>query len=109
MLARITTFFNSLKVRIIFSALLMSMILLPIVGITISNAYEQHMNASIENELKAYVYSILAVAEVEDQQLAMPEFLLENQFNVDQSGLYAFLLKLSLVIYRKVRFGDQLR
>ena len=93
MLAGITTFFNSLKVRIIFSALLMSIILLPIVGITISNAYEQHMNASIENELKAYVYSILAVAEVEEQQLAMPEFLLENQFNVDQSGLYAFFTK----------------
>lgn len=93
MLTRLTTFFNSLKVRIIFSALLMSVFILPLVGITISNAYEQHMNASIQNELKAYVYSILAVAEIENQQLVMPEFLLENQFNVDQSGLYAFFTK----------------
>lgn len=82
---------NSLKTRVLFSALLMIFILLPIVGIIISNAYEKHMVASLENELSAYSYSILAIIEVEDNNLVMPEQLLETQFNVSQSGLYAVL------------------
>lgn len=49
------------------------------------------MKRSIENELSAYSYSILAVAEVEQAELIMPEALIENQFNVSGSGLYAFI------------------
>lgn len=49
------------------------------------------MVRSIENELGAYSYSILAVAEVEQASLVMPEVLIENQFNVSGSGLYAFI------------------
>ena len=49
----------------------------------------------MQNELKAYSYSIFTVAEVEDNQLLMPEFLLENQFNVSNSGLYALISTLS--------------
>lgn len=47
------------------------------------------MIAGINNELSAYSYSILAIVEVENNQLIMPEQLLETQFNVSQSGLYA--------------------
>ncbi len=49
------------------------------------------MVRSIENELSAYSYSILAVAEVEQASLVMPEVLIENQFNVSGSGLYAVI------------------
>lgn len=77
--------------RVLFSALLMIFVLLPLVGLIISNAYEKHMIAGINNELSAYSYSILAIVEVENNQLLMPEQLLETQFNVSQSGLYAVL------------------
>ncbi len=87
----IARYFNSLTSRLVLSALLMVVILLPIVGITISNAYQKHMNASIENELQAYSYSILAVAELEQGQLLMPEALAESQFNTGESGLYALI------------------
>jgi two-component system sensor histidine kinase PhoQ len=90
--------FNSLKTRVLFSALLMIFILLPIVGLIISNAYEKHMVASLENELSAYSYSILAIIEVENNTLVMPEQLLENQFNVSQSGLYAVLTSNSTLL-----------
>jgi two-component system, OmpR family, sensor histidine kinase PhoQ len=69
----------------------MIFILLPIVGIIISNAYEKHMIASLKNELSAYSYSILAIIDVEDNSLIMPDQILETQFNVSQSGLYAVL------------------
>jgi len=55
------------------------------------NSFEKHMMRSIENELSAYSYSILAVAEVEQANLVMPEALIENQFNVSDSGLYGFI------------------
>ena len=71
------------------SGIFMVLVLLPLLGLTIVNAYEKHMIGSIKNELSAYSYSILAVAEVDEQQLQMPDLLLENQFNVSQSGLYA--------------------
>lgn len=69
----------------------MVILILPIVAFFISNAYQKHMNASVENELVAYSYSILAVAELEDGQLLMPEALAENQFNTSESGLYALI------------------
>lgn len=94
MLAPFKKTFNSLKNRVLFSALLMIFVLLPLVGLIISNAYEKHMIAGINNELSAYSFSILAIVEVENNQLLMPEQLLETQFNVSQSGLYAVLTSL---------------
>ncbi|MFT6690675.1 MAG: two-component system sensor histidine kinase PhoQ, partial [Colwellia sp.] len=70
----------------------MVIIILPTIAFIIMNSFEKHMERSIENELSAYSYSILAVAEVEQVQLVMPEVLIENQFNVSDSGLYAFIL-----------------
>lgn len=67
--------------------------MLPLIGLTIINAYEKHMRSGIKSELTAYSYSILALAEVEKQQLIMPEQLLESRFNVGQSGLYALIVK----------------
>jgi two-component system sensor histidine kinase PhoQ len=80
---------NSLKLRLVLSALLMIFILLPIIGFVLSSAFEKQLKSAVNNELSAYSYSILAVAEVEDEKLFMPEVLLENQFNVIDSGLYA--------------------
>lgn len=74
----------------------MTVVMLPIIGFTLSNAFEQQLNLSIKNELKAYSYSIFTVAEVEDKQLLMPDILLENQFNVSQSGLYALITPLHI-------------
>jgi two-component system sensor histidine kinase PhoQ len=82
---------SSLKVRIVVSALLLILVLLPIIGITLNNAFETQVNVAAKNQLKAYVYSVLAMAEVEDNELQMPSHLLENQFNVIGSGLYALI------------------
>ncbi|WP_057180362.1 MULTISPECIES: ATP-binding protein [Colwellia] len=87
----LNSFFNSLKVRLMVSLLAMVLIILPTVAFIIMNSFEKHMEGSIKNELTAYSYTILAVAEVEQARLIMPEALIENQFNVSDSGLYAFI------------------
>ena len=84
---------NSLKNRIIISALLLILVIMPLIGITLNDAFKQQAKNAVKNELSAYIYSVLAVAEFENQQLYMPEQLLENRFNVIQSGLYALISK----------------
>jgi len=69
----------------------MVVLILPTIAFIIMSSFEKHMTRSIENELSAYSYAILAVAEVEQAKLIMPEALIENQFNVIGSGLYAFI------------------
>lgn len=83
---------QSLKARLTLSAAFMIMVMLPVIGITLSNAFNEQLKSALENELRAYSFSIFSVAEVEDNQLQMPEMLLENQFNVIQSGLYAEII-----------------
>lgn len=85
---------NSLKVRLFLSTLVMTIVMLPIIGFTLSSAFERQLSQAMQNELKAYSYSIFTVAEVENNQLLMPELLLENQFNISQSGLYAAITPL---------------
>ncbi|MDX2368801.1 MAG: ATP-binding protein [Colwellia sp.] len=82
---------NSLKVRVLLSTLVMTIVMLPVIGITLTQAFERQLSIALNNELTAYSYSILTVAEVDNNQLLMPEFLLENQFNISQSGLYALI------------------
>ena len=82
---------NSLKARLIVSALLLILVLMPLIGFTLNDAFKLQIKNAAKNELSAYVYSVLAVTEVENNQLLMPEQLLENQFNVIQSGLYALI------------------
>ncbi|PCI61174.1 MAG: ATP-binding protein [Gammaproteobacteria bacterium] len=87
---------NSLKSRLMISALFMIFMVLPIIGITLNNAFEIQIRNAIKNELSAYSYSILAAAEVEQQQLYMPEQALDNQLNVSQTGLYALITTSSI-------------
>ncbi|QYJ81375.1 ATP-binding protein [Shewanella aegiceratis] len=82
---------NSLRVRLILSALLLILLLLPTIGFALNNAFKQQVMTNVREQLSAYLYSVLAVAEMDDGKLYMPEALLENQFNVIGSGLYAVI------------------
>lgn len=73
------------------SALLLIVVLLPIIGLALNNAFKQQVMINTQDQLSAYLYSVLAVTDMEDGELLMPERLLENQFNVINSGLYALI------------------
>jgi len=87
-----TAILNSLKNRLIVSALLLILVLMPLIGFTLNDAFKEQVKSASKNELSAYVYSVLAVTEFDNGQLLMPALLLENQFNVIQSGLYALIV-----------------
>jgi len=94
---------QSLKARLMLSAMFMVLVMLPVIGITLSNAFNDQLQSALKNELRAYSYSIFSVAEVENSQLMMPEQLLENQFNVIQSGLYAQISTLTSALTPEVK------
>lgn len=93
---------SSLKSRIAISALLIILLILPLIGFTLHKAFEKQITSAVENELSAFTYAILALAEVEEGRLVMPEQLLENQFNVIQSGLYALITTNNSNLFNKV-------
>ncbi|MCH1929902.1 ATP-binding protein [Shewanella sp. A25] len=80
---------NSLKTRLVLSVLLFILVLLPLIGVALNDAFTEQVRSSAKNELSAYVYSVLAVTEVENKRIFIPELVLENRFNLIQSGLYA--------------------
>ncbi|MFB2734815.1 ATP-binding protein [Shewanella mangrovisoli] len=80
---------NSLKTRLVLSALLFILVLLPLIGVALNDAFTEQVKSAAKNELSAYVYSVLAVTEVENKRIFIPELVLENRFNLIQSGLYA--------------------
>ena len=82
---------NSLRTRIILSALLVVLLVLPSIGIALHNAFEAQVKEGLKEQLNAYFYSVLAVTEFENNEIMMPEVLLENQFNLISSGLYALI------------------
>lgn len=91
LITQIKAWFNSLQARVMVSALLMILIIVPSLAIILNNAFSEQVQSSIQNELNASSYAILALAEVDNQQLQMPEILLNNQFNTSGSGLYALI------------------
>lgn len=82
---------NSLRTRIMVSALLVIIIVLPSIGIALNNAFKAQVEENLKDQLNAYFYAVLAVTEFENGELIMPATLLENQFNVINSGLYALI------------------
>ncbi|MBO1270492.1 GHKL domain-containing protein [Shewanella sp. 4t3-1-2LB] len=82
---------GSLKARLIASAILLNLVLLPLIGITLTDAFRVQLTEAAKDELSATLYGILALAEVEQGKLELPQLLQDSQFNVDQSGLYAII------------------
>ncbi|MCL1068510.1 ATP-binding protein [Shewanella olleyana] len=86
------------------SGLLLILVLLPLIGVTVNSAFQHQITQSINNQLRAYVYSVLAVTEVKDDKVVMPNYLLENQFNVIGSGLYALITSNNELVWHSESF-----
>ncbi len=95
---------DSLKLRLMLSGLLLIVVLLPLIGVTVNSAFQHQITQSINQQLRAYVYSVLAVAEVKDDSVVMPNYLLENQFNVIGSGLYALITTDNQMVWQSESF-----
>lgn len=97
----------SLTSRILLSGMLLNLIVLPFIGFTLNKAFEKQLNTALYDQLQAHVFSVLSVLEVlpqspdgttvqkteEETPILMPDALIDNQFNLIDSGQYAFIVQ----------------
>ncbi|QNV06446.1 ATP-binding protein [Shewanella algae] len=95
---------GSLKGRLVISALLLNLVLLPLIGVTLSDAFRAQLAHAVKDELSAALYGVLALAEVEQGELVLPDQLQDKLFNIDQSGLYALVSSQGKLVWHSPSF-----
>ncbi len=88
MLARLT---RSLSGRLLTAALAVLLIFLSLTGYVLDRAFSKSVEMAARERLETRLYAILAVTELRDGRLLLPENLPEPDFNRLDSGLYAFV------------------
>ncbi len=84
--------FNSLSLRLVFSAGLVLIIFFAVVGFVLEQAFEHSAEQALKEKLRIQIYALLSVAEMDNSlRLKMPEALREPRFNHPGSGLYAVI------------------
>ena len=46
---------KSLKVRLVISALILNLVMLPLIGFTLNDAFQKQLKSAVNNELSAYI------------------------------------------------------
>lgn len=80
----------------------MVMIITPLIGFAVSQSFKKQLKASFQEQMGAHIYGVLSVLEFENNQLQMPEALLEAKFNVIESGLYAFIFEQNNLVWQSL-------
>ena len=83
---------NSLRARLLISASAVLFVFFGLMGIVLDQSFRRSVEQSVSEKLVIQIYGLLSVAEVEQQQLIMPELLQEPGFNLPGSGLAALVL-----------------
>lgn len=79
----------SLNARLIVSASVVLAAFLGLAGLALDRAFRESALAGVHDRLQARVYALIAAAELDGAELALPEALPEPRLSVPQSGLYA--------------------
>ncbi|MFD2166207.1 ATP-binding protein [Thalassotalea euphylliae] len=84
---------SSLKKRLTISGILLLVIIMPAIGFTLNSAFETHLLAAIEKELSAKSFGILAESDYIDGQFSISSDVMDSEFNVIDSSVYAFVVR----------------
>jgi two-component system, OmpR family, sensor histidine kinase PhoQ len=82
----------SLRARLLLSATLVLLVFLGLMGFVLDKAFQQSAEQSVEEKLLIHVYGLLAVSDVADDELYLPDELQEPRFNSLGSGLFGLVL-----------------
>lgn len=79
----------SLNARLIASASVVLAAFLGLAGLALDRAFRESALAGVHDRLQSRVYALIAAAELDGDELALPEAMPEPRLSVPQSGLYA--------------------
>ena len=99
---------HSLRGRLLVTATLVLIVFLGLMGLVIYQAFHRSAEQGVSERLMIHVYGLLAVTEVEDTRLLMPDLMQEPGFNTLGSGLYGLVLdERGVEIWRSVSALDR--
>ncbi|MDP5032526.1 ATP-binding protein [Paraglaciecola sp.] len=92
----------SLRLRSFAAAILTLLIFIPFTAITLEAAFNDSLSQSMLQQLKVQNLMLISEFEFEHNQASMPEQLINDQFNLPDSGLYGFILTNDAVVWKSL-------
>ena len=90
----------SLRLRSFAAAILTLLIFIPLAVITLEQAFNNSLSQSMQQQLKVQNLTLISEFEFEDNHAVMPELLFNDQLNVPDAGLYAFVLSGKQIVWK---------
>ena len=82
----------SIKLRLIFSSLLILIFFIIVTGYTLDKAFYKANKTSLQEQLTTQLYLLMAATEIDkNNKINMAASLLESKFSLPSSGLYAYI------------------
>jgi two-component system, OmpR family, sensor histidine kinase PhoQ len=92
----------SLRFRSFAAAILTLIIFIPLTAITLEKAFNNSLSQSMLQQLKVQSLTLISEFEFENNQTSMPEQLINDQFNLPDSGLYAFIQTNDNIVWKSL-------
>lgn len=94
----------SLRLRSFAAALLALLIFIPLTAFTLEQAFNSSLNQSMLQQLRVQSLTLISEFELSDSgnEALMPEQLYNDQFNLPESGLYAFIQSKNLMLWQSL-------
>ena len=81
----------SLRLRSFAAALLVLVVFIPLAAFTLESAFTSSLSESMQQQLRVQSLTLISEFEMSGTQPVMPEHLFNDQLNIPDSGLYAFI------------------
>ncbi|MGS2720820.1 ATP-binding protein [Paraglaciecola aestuariivivens] len=94
----------SLRIRAFAAALLTLIIFIPLTAVTLEQAFNSSLSQSMLQQLRVQSLSLISEFELSEDGLEaeMPELLYNDQFNMPDSGLYAFIQNKQAILWQSL-------
>lgn len=74
--------------------------LLPILALTVSTAYQDSLIKAKQSELESMAYALIASFEMEGSQINMPFNVFDDRLNMPESGYQALIVMNQTTVWR---------
>lgn len=83
--------FNSLTFRLLSASLLVVLLFTLAIGFVLERAFRSSLEAGVTENLQLQIYNLLSVAEFDNGELTLPQYLQDDRLNDPLSGLLAIV------------------
>lgn len=93
---------TSLKVRTFAAALIALLFFIPLMNYALKQAYAASITQATLERMRLLNLTLISEFEIEEQEVYMPELMRQGEFNLPNSGIYAVIHNLDLVVWQSM-------